>query len=195
MVCRVLRILTLIYCHIEVEVIVKSRPYFAHIGWIVFIHFPCEQGQFLNKKTGYNTCLENKLILISIKFTPKTSHSCPKNWYFPRVSRCQPNKNVSTKDQTKKTSAIALLLPAKMSSSGTKATFSWWIWTSVSQTLVGIYRFCNGLLAACYPPVNEDGNEISPCSERKRTFKWSIFHCHFSLQEGSIFIPTRKQGP
>ena len=113
MVCRVLRILTLIYCHIEVEVIVKSRPYFAHIGWIVFIHFPCEQGQFLNKKTGYNTCLENKLILISIKFTPKTSHSCPKNWYFPRVSRCQPNKNVSTKDQTKKTSANRLVVASK----------------------------------------------------------------------------------
>ena len=27
------------------------------------------------------TCLENKLLLISINFTPKTSHSCPKKRY------------------------------------------------------------------------------------------------------------------
>jgi len=27
--------------------------------------------------------------LISINFTPKTSHSCPKKWYFPRFSRYQ----------------------------------------------------------------------------------------------------------
>ena len=31
--------------------------------------------------------LENKLLLISINFTPKTSHSCLKKWYFPRFSR------------------------------------------------------------------------------------------------------------
>ena len=134
-------------------------------------------------------------MLISIKFTPKTSHSCPKNWYFPRISRCQPNKNVSTKDQTKKNICHRLVVASKdvifrnqgyillMDLDICQPTLGWYI-----------YRFCNGLRAACYPPVNEDGNEISPCSERKRTFKWSIFHCHFSLQEGSIFIPT-KQGP
>ena len=31
--------------------------------------------------------LENKLLLISINFTPKTSHSCLKKWYVPRFSR------------------------------------------------------------------------------------------------------------
>ena len=36
------------------------------------------------RKTGD---LENQLLLISINFTPKTSHSCLKKWYFPRFSR------------------------------------------------------------------------------------------------------------
>ena len=31
--------------------------------------------------------LENKLLFISINFTPKTSHSCLKKLYFPRFSR------------------------------------------------------------------------------------------------------------
>ena len=34
----------------------------------------------------YLWCLENKLLLISINFTPKTSHSCLKKWYT-RFSR------------------------------------------------------------------------------------------------------------
>ena len=35
-------------------------------------------------------CLENQLLLISINFTPKTSHSCLKKWYT-RFSRCFEN--------------------------------------------------------------------------------------------------------
>ena len=31
--------------------------------------------------------LENKLLLIPINFTPKTSHSCLKKCYFPMFSR------------------------------------------------------------------------------------------------------------
>ena len=34
-----------------------------------------------------NDGLENQLLLISINFTPKTSHSCLKKWYFPMFSR------------------------------------------------------------------------------------------------------------
>ena len=33
-----------------------------------------------------STHLENKLLLISINFTPKNSHSCVKTWYFPMFS-------------------------------------------------------------------------------------------------------------
>ena len=32
-------------------------------------------------KCGFEISLENKLLLISINFTPKTSHSCLKKWY------------------------------------------------------------------------------------------------------------------
>ena len=39
--------------------------------------------QFQKKTRG----LENKLLLISINFTPKTSHSCLKKWYFPMFLR------------------------------------------------------------------------------------------------------------
>ena len=43
--------------------------------------------------------LENKLLLISINFTPKTSHSCLKKWYeflcFPGMSFWFPPKNHS----------------------------------------------------------------------------------------------------
>ena len=39
------------------------------------------------KKTGHNLIiLENQLLLISMNFTPKTSHSCLKKWYT-RFSR------------------------------------------------------------------------------------------------------------
>ena len=48
------------------------------------------------------SCLENKLLLISINFTPKTSHSCLKKWYtmFSRWSQkfavCYARKILST---------------------------------------------------------------------------------------------------
>ncbi len=48
------------------------------------------------------SCLENKLLLISINFTPKTSHSCLKKWYtmFSRWSHkfavCYARKILST---------------------------------------------------------------------------------------------------
>ena len=40
-----------------------------------------------------NHLLENQLLLISSNFSPKTSHSCLKEWYFPRFSRLFEKEN------------------------------------------------------------------------------------------------------
>ena len=55
-------------------------------GWIDAIFLMNPTGCFL----GF---LENKLLLISINFTPKTSHSCLKKWYT-RFSRLLLNRGI-----------------------------------------------------------------------------------------------------
>ena len=45
---------------------------------ILFVGFSAEKAQLLRT---WKIHLENKLLLISINFTPKTSHSCLKLWY------------------------------------------------------------------------------------------------------------------
>ena len=46
------------------------------------------KGFYLQKRRAKSPYLENQLLLISINFTPKTSHSCLKKWYT-RLSRYQ----------------------------------------------------------------------------------------------------------
>ena len=53
--------------------------------------------QFSKKKrrvpTMVGISIPGKLLLVSINFTPKTSHSCLKKRYFPRVFQVPPKKN------------------------------------------------------------------------------------------------------
>ena len=59
--------------------------------------------------TAWITCLENKLLLISINFTPKTSHCCLKKWYT-RFSRwCIYNSNHSESFPSKPCCRVAFL--------------------------------------------------------------------------------------
>ena len=94
-----------------------------------FRPFPPKKKKY--RKLQTNIFLENKLLLISINFTAKSSQSCLKKWYFPMFSRFTKKKNVCLLNVARLVS-LNRILDLEPKEGGNNGWFRALIWINIS---------------------------------------------------------------